>query len=52
MNDFINVTVICVAPNGCTGRSYPAVFSPHTIYIRINRWAKNGCLEWIFLAPG
>jgi transposase len=32
-------------------RALPETFGPwHTIYVRINRWAKNGVLERIFHA--
>jgi transposase len=41
--------LIYVCTNGCTWRSLPPSFGPwHTIYVRINRWAKNGVLERIF----
>jgi transposase len=37
--------------NGCKWRALPETFGPwHTIYVRINRWAKNGVLEQIFRA--
>jgi transposase len=43
--------IICICENGCTWRALPEAFGPgHTIYVRINRWAKNGVLERIFHA--
>jgi transposase len=41
--------VIYICENGCKWRAIPETFGPwHTIYVRINRWAKNGLLERIF----
>ncbi len=35
--------VFYVAENGCKWRKLPKEFGPwHTIYMRMNRWAKNG----------
>jgi transposase len=43
--------VIYICENGCKWRALPETFGPwHTIYVRINRWAKNGTLERIFHA--
>jgi transposase len=43
--------VIYICGNGCKWRALPETFGPwHTIYVRINRWAKNGVLERIFHA--
>jgi transposase len=43
--------IIYICENGCKWRSLPPSFGPwHTIYVRINRWAKNGVLERIFQA--
>jgi transposase len=43
--------VIYICENGCKWRALPETFGPwHTIYVRINRWAKNGALERIFHA--
>jgi transposase len=41
--------LIYICENGCKWRALPETFGPwHTIYVRINRWAKNGVLERIF----
>jgi transposase len=43
--------LIYICENGCKWRSLPETFGPwHTVYVRINRWAKNGVLERIFHA--
>jgi transposase len=43
--------IIYICENGCKWRALPETFGPwHTIYVRINRWAKNGLLERIFQA--
>jgi transposase len=43
--------IIYVCENGCKWRSLPPAFGPwHTIYVRINRWAKSGVLERVFQA--
>jgi transposase len=43
--------LIYICENGCKWRALPGTFGPwHTIYVRINRWAKNGVLERIFHA--
>ena len=35
-----------IAKEGCSWRGLPAEFGPwHTIYMRLNRWAKAGVLE-------
>jgi transposase len=40
-----------ICENGCQWRALPETFGPwHTIYVRINRWAKNGVLERLFHA--
>ena len=37
--------------NGCPWRGLPQPFGPwHTIYVRIDRWAKNGVLERVYTA--
>ena len=37
--------------NGCSWRGLPKSFgSWHTIYVRIDRWAKNGVLERVYAA--
>jgi transposase len=41
--------IIYICENGCKWRALPETFGPwHTIYVRINRWAKSGALERIF----
>ena len=36
--------------NGCKWRSLPKEYGDwHVIYVRINRWAKKGVLERVFL---
>ena len=43
--------VLYVAENGCKWRGLPKRFGKwHTIYTRMNRWAKNGVLDRIFEA--
>ncbi|MDR1253072.1 MAG: transposase [Treponema sp.] len=43
--------IIYICENGCKWRALPETFGPwHTIYVRINRWAKNGVLERLFHA--
>ena len=38
-----------VAENGCKWRALPKHFGNwHSIYVRLNRWAKNGVLDRIF----
>jgi transposase len=45
--------IIYICENGCKWRALPETFSPwHTVYVRINRWAKNGVPERIFQASG
>lgn len=41
--------ILYVAENGCKWRKLPKEFGPwHTIYTRMNRWAKKGVLDQIF----
>lgn len=41
--------ILYVVENGCKWRSLPAHFGNwHTIYVRTNRWAKNGVLSRVF----
>ena len=41
--------ILYVAENGCKWRSLPADFGHwHTIYTRMNRWAKSGVLDRVF----
>ena len=43
--------ILYVAENGCKWRGLPNRFGKwHTIYIRMNRWAKNGVLDRVFEA--
>jgi transposase len=44
--DILN-TLLHVLENGCKWRSLGENW--HTIYMRVNRWAKNGVLEKIFI---
>ena len=38
--------ILHVAENGCKWRALPEDFGPwHTIYMRMNRWSKNGVLD-------
>jgi transposase len=37
--------------NGCSWRALPQSFGHwHVIYVRLNRWAKNGVLERVYTA--
>ena len=41
--------ILYVAAQGCKWRGLPKRFGPwHTIYMRMNRWAKNGVLDRVF----
>src|SRR5450755_3261418 len=41
--------ILFVAEQGCKWRGLPARFGRwHTIYMRMNRWAKNGVLDRVF----
>jgi len=41
--------ILYVAEHGCKWRGLPKRFGNwHTIYMRMNRWAKNGVLERVF----
>ena len=43
--------ILYVAENGCKWRSLPKSFGNwHTIYTRMNRWAKAGVLDRVFTA--
>ena len=43
--------ILYVAEHGCKWRGLPPRFGNwHTIYTRMNRWAKNGVLERVFEA--
>ena len=48
--DFLNA-ILYVAENGCKWRALPPRFGRwHTIYTRMNRWAKAGVLDRVFTA--
>ena len=41
--------ILYVAEHGCKWRGLPGRFGKwHTIYVRMNRWAKNGVLDRVF----
>ncbi|MCU1260188.1 MAG: putative transposase [Bryobacterales bacterium] len=41
--------ILYVAEHGCKWRGLPKGFGRwHTIYMRMNRWAKNGVLDRVF----
>src|ERR1700675_4114703 len=41
--------ILYVAEQGCKWRGLPKRFGPwHTIYTRMNRWAKSGVLDRVF----
>jgi transposase len=41
--------ILYVTEQGCKWRGLPKRFGPwHTIYMRMNRWAKNGVLDRVF----
>jgi transposase len=41
--------ILYVAEQGCKWRGLPKRFGRwHTIYVRMNRWAKNGVLDRVF----
>jgi transposase len=41
--------ILYVAEHGCKWRGLPEHFgNSHTIYTRMNRWAKNGVLDHVF----
>src|SRR6266436_9787349 len=41
--------ILCVAEHGCKWRGLPKRFGNwHTIYTRMNRWAKAGVLDRVF----
>jgi len=48
--DFINA-ILYIIENGCKWRALPKEFGNwHTIYMRMNRWSKNGVLKKLFEA--
>ena len=41
--------ILHVAENGCKWRQLPERFGPwHTIYMRMNRWSRQGVLDRVF----
>lgn len=41
--------ILFVATNGCKWRALPTHYGPwHSIYMRMNRWAKAGVLDAVF----
>jgi transposase len=43
--------VIYRAENGCKWRALPQTFGKwHSIYVRLNRWSRNGVLERVYTA--
>ena len=43
--------ILYVAENGCKWRALPKSYGNwHTIYVRMNRWSKNGVLGRVFAA--
>ena len=47
---FLNA-LLYVVENGCKWRALPKEYGNwHTIYVRMNRWSKNGVLERVFAA--
>ena len=43
--------ILYIVEHGCKWRGLPEHFGKwHTIYMRMNRWAKNGVLERVFAA--
>jgi transposase len=43
--------ILYVTENGCKWRALPKAFGNwHTIYVRMNRWSKNGVLRRLFEA--
>ena len=48
--DVLNA-ILYVAENGCKWRALPKEFGNwNTVYVRMNRWAKNGVLDRVFEA--
>jgi transposase len=45
----LEVLNLYVLENGCKWRSLPKSYGPwHTLYTRMNRWAKSGGLDRVF----
>jgi transposase len=50
-NRLLLAALIYRCENGCSWRALPEFFgSRHVIYVRLNRWAKNGVLERVYTA--
>jgi transposase len=50
-NQILLNVLISIGENGCKWRALPETFGPwHTIYMRLNPWARNGVLERFFSA--
>jgi len=48
--DFL-CAILYIVENGCKWRALPKEYGNwHTIYVKLNRWSKNGTLEIIFEA--
>ena len=48
--DFL-CAILYIIENGCKWRALPKEYGNwHTIYVKLNRWSKNGTLERIFEA--
>jgi transposase len=49
-HQFVNA-ILYITENGCKWRALPEAFGNwHTIYMRMNRWSKNGVLQRLFEA--
>ena len=47
-HQFLNALLYLIE-NGCKWRALPKTFGNwHTIYVRFNRWSKNGTIQRIF----
>jgi len=45
---FLNVLLYTIE-NGCKWKALPKKYGNwHTIYVKFNRWSKNGTIQWIF----
>ena len=43
--------ILYITENGCKWRALPEKYENwHTIYVRMNRWSKNGVLQRVFEA--
>lgn len=43
--------ILYVTENGCKWRALPKTYGNwHTVYVRMNRWSKNGVLQHLFEA--